>query len=506
MIDSNQGNVNMKNISKRKIAGLGYAMALALFLFGCVSEPVLWNLRSQDQVIADYVTTNPDRYGEFGKLLQSTGLTSLLSVRGPFTLFLPTDEAMKQYYKEHNVSSADELDEKTKRDLVYNHLIVNEIQSGDIMLGALRDTNALGDFLVTEFQGSDIIVNKQAKIIKRDIQAANGYVQLIDHVIDPVTVSIYDKIAQDPSYTLFAKGLERSGLKDTLQTIKFLYGKRNARTRFTLLAVPDSTYHRYGINTIDDLISRYTSSPDSATYLNNGFYRYMEYHCLMGTYYLSDFTTKLYPILSSDNNVSVTIDTDYKLNLDKKTSKYTSFNVDQSNVPAKNGAIHSLTDLLPVVQPDPVTMTFETTDYFDMKQGDYFGKYYMKWGGDVGLTQFAKIKFEGDYLQYYYKNHDTGELLNWDCLNMNGFWWIQITTPKIMKGNYKVTSNLWSGNIDYEVYIDGVKTATVAKSDPAKTTSWGEFNWTKTEEHTIKVVNISWGTLFWDTVIFTPIK
>jgi hypothetical protein len=75
-----------------------------------------------------------------------------------------------------------------------------------------------------------------------------------------------------------------------------------------------------------------------------------------------------------------------------------------------------------------------------------------------------------------------------------------------MKGKYKLTSNLWSGQINYSVYVDGVNTAMVKSSDPAETTSWGEFNWTKTEVHTIKVVATSPGLLFWDTLIFTPIN
>jgi hypothetical protein len=93
---------------------------------------------------------------------------------------------------------------------------------------------------------------------------------------------------------------------------------------------------------------------------------------------------------------------------------------------------------------------------------------------------------------------------------MNGFFWIEIVTPKIMKGHYNLTSNLWSGQFDYEVYVDGVHTATIKKTDPARTTSWAKnsdgFVWTKTEEHTIKVVSISWGMLFWNCLIFTPIK
>ena len=89
---------------------------------------------------------------------------------------------------------------------------------------------------------------------------------------------------------------------------------------------------------------------------------------------------------------------------------------------------------------------------------------------------------------------------------MSGWWWVEITTPKIMKGKYNVTANLWWDNTNYAVYIDGVNTALVKSTDPAETTSWGEFDWTTTERHTIKVVTQSPGLLFWDTVIFTPIN
>ena len=499
----------MKHIFLPKIAGSFKILLLVVILFGCTQTPVLWSVKSSQQVITDYIATRPDQFSEFGKLLESTGLSSQLSVRGPFTLFLPDNAAILKYYQDNN-TSFDQLTKEQKLTLVYNHLIANEIQTGDFRLGALRDTNAIGDFLVTEFQGSDIIINKQSKVTKRDIAVANGYIDYIDRVIDPVTVSGYDKLASDPSFSIFTEGLKRSGLKDTLQIINFLYGKKNARTRFTILAVPDSIYKLNGINTIDDLISRYTNSPDSVTFMKNGFYRYMEYHCMGGTYYLSDFAlgTKLYPILSSDNNISITIDTDYKLNYNLTTKTYTGFDIAQSNIPTKNAAIHTINNLLPVTQPAPSTMTFYCTDYFDMKQGDYYGKYYMKWyDGSYATGPFAKIHWQGDYLQYYYKNHDTFDMgTSWDCLNMNGFWWCEIITPKIMKGHYNLTANLKSGEMDYEVYVDGVHTATIKSTDPIRTTSWGEFIWPNTVEHKIKVVNITWGLLFWNTVIFTPIK
>ena len=461
----------------------------------------MWQVDSTDQIITDYVASDPE-FSEFSEILEKTGLASLLSVRGPFTLFLPSNKEMEAYYQEKGVSSYMDFSEEFLDSLVLNHLIYSRLETYDFELGSIRDQNALGDYLVTEFDGAEIIVNKESKIIKRNIPAANGVIHKIDKVIDPVTVSVYEKIANNPSYSIFVQGLEQTGLSDTLNVIEFLYGQNMARTRFTVLAVADTTFNRYGIQNIDDLISRYTDVPDSITYLENGFYRYMEYHCLCETYYLNDLEDKDYPVLSYDNLVSCHVSDDYKLDMDNRTDEYTGFIKDQSNQPAKNGTVHTVDDLLPAIEHEVLqTLVLETTDYFDLKQGDYYGKYYMRWFD--GQNTFKDIKWEGDYLLYYYKNDPGFPLMNYDCLSMNGWWWIEITTPKIMKGEYTLYS-IQRGGTNYAVYVDGENTANILSSDPTGTTPWGRFEWTKTERHTIKLVAKSPGSLFWDTLIFTP--
>jgi len=480
-----------------------FVFGIILLVFGCREEPQLWQPDSTEQVITEYIDSR-EEFSEFSQLLHSTGLNSLLSVRGPFTLFLPGNDVMQEYYQEIGVSSQEELSEEEKETLVLNHLVPALIGSGDFGLGAIREENSLGDYIVTEFQGADVIVNKESLVIDRDIFSANGVIHEIDKVLKPVTITVYDWLASNPSYSIFAQGLERTGLSDTLTTIEFPYGNGMARTRFTVLAVADTTYNRFGINSVDELIAQYTSAPDSIDYIENPFYRYMEYHCLGETYYLNTFdnAATLYPILSFDNNVLVQVDTDYKINYVSSTGEYTGFHVDQSNNPAKNGTIHTVDDMLPVTQPEPTTIVIETTDYFDLKQGDYFGKYYARWFD--GLNTFEYIKWEGDYLLYYFKDHDTGKLLNDDCLSMSGWWWCEVTTPKIMKGKYTLYSNLWSGNISYAVIVDGEPSGLIDISDPAESTPWGTFDWKKTERHTIRVVAKSPGLLFWDTLIFEP--
>ena len=480
------------------------------FFSSCQTEPQLWAVKSSDQVASDYIKSHPE-YSEFAKLVAITGLEPLLGIRGPYTIMLPNNDAMFAYYKEKGVSSLTDLDQKFRYNLVRNHIITNRIASGDFGLGALRDTNAIGDFLATEFEGSDFIVNKHSKIIHRDILLANGFAHVIDHVIEPVTKDVYTLLNEDPSYKIFSEGLKISGIKDTLQTITFPYGKTTARTRFSILAVPDTVYQRNGINSVDDLIKWTGANPDSLTYLNNPFYRYMEYHCIIGTYYLNTFESTLYPILSSDNNVSMTIDTDYKINYSSKSKKYTAFIVPESNVPAKNGAIHAISGLLPVIQPEPTTIIFETTDFFDFKQGEYFQKHYEKFSD--GENGFANIHWVGDYMQYHFKVNGTGGvLINDDCLQMIGWFSLSVTFPKVMKGKWEVSiyQPNWQDVTSCFVYIDGVATGTNYLGP--RTGGIGglqkiaEVDFKTTSRHTVKLENYFYGMVFWDYIQFKPIK
>jgi uncharacterized surface protein with fasciclin (FAS1) repeats len=405
-----------------------------------------------------------------------------------------------------NVHSLDDFTDSVQEALFRNHIVESHIETDDIGLGTLFETNALGDYLVTEFEGSDIIVSKYSKIINRNIRTANGVIHVMDKVLDPVTADIFNVITSDPSYGIFSEGLRLTGLKDTLQLISFPYGQREARTRFTVLAVADTIFQRYGIASVEDLIAWCGSDSDSLTYLTNPFYRYMEYHCLNGSYYLSDLNTGIYPILSRDNNLAFTIDTDYKINYNPRTGIYTGFIIPASNTPAKNGALHAINDLLPVSEPEPASVRFETTDFFDLKQSDYYLTHYERFFD--GENTFEKIKWKGDYLLYYYNK--MSEVNNHQCLSMQGWWTISITFPKVMKGRYevKVHEPAWQLSI-CEVHLDGLLQPYIY-ADESGATGGGlqkiaDADFKTTAEHTITLRNLTVGMLFWDYVQFDPV-
>jgi uncharacterized surface protein with fasciclin (FAS1) repeats len=486
---------------------------LATVLSGCREEAREWDPKSADIQIAEYISMYPEKYSEFESLAKASGIYSLLraGTGTGLTLFLPENKAFEAYYAEKGIASQQDMDSVTIRTLVLNHLIPVRIESNDIPLGTLPERNMIGDNIITEFSGSDIILNKYSIITDKDIENSNGIIHVVEKVLDPLTQGVFDVVKSDPSYSIFAAGLELCGLDDTLKIVDFVFGKIMVRTRYTLLAVPDTVFYNRGISGIEDLIALYSGGDSDYTSEENGFYQYIEYHCLSESHYLSSFIDQNYPVLSRNNYVSMKVDnTDYMLNYDAVNETYTGFLYDYTNIPAKNGVIHAINDLLPVIDPAPEEIIFEVTDFFDVTQTDYYQKYYKRFFD--GQNTFAKVKWEGDYLLYYYKTQGPAATINYDCFQMNGFWWIEITVPKIMKGKYTVGVHVLTHNAqsDMIAYVDGVKVDGIinARTDPwtLKTLDFIEVDWTETEEHTFRFDAINYGLLFIDFLRFTPIK
>ena len=95
----------------------------------CQDDIKVWEPDSNDMVITDYVYSQPELFSEFGAVLKRTGIENILRVRGPFTLLLPTDEAMKEYYTRMGVSSHEELDTVLLADMVYNHIFNGQMSA-----------------------------------------------------------------------------------------------------------------------------------------------------------------------------------------------------------------------------------------------------------------------------------------------------------------------------------------------------------------------------------------
>lgn len=479
---------------------------VTLIFLGVSCEPKIieWQPDSNTMVITEFVYSVPDEFSEFGEALKISGVANLLRVRGPYTLMLPTNVAMHEYYERIGVSGITDIDVDMLTTLVYNHVFQGEISAGSIGMGTLLYKNALGDFVASDLPGTDILLNKQSVVVKRDIKVSNGYVHYIDHVLDPITDNIYDVLSSYEGYDIFRQGLDLTGFTDTLKVIEFPFGNTTARTRYTLLAVPDTLYKRMGINSIDDLVERYDTD-GNLTDNANGLFKYMEYHCLSGTHYFSDFTTGveggIYYLITADNYLNIKVEEDFKIN--KTDTAYTGFYFDQSNIPAKNGAIHTVNTLLPFGDADLSEVEWSVTHYFDMQQSPYYLKYYQRFFD--GENSFEGIKWDGDFLLYYY-NPGANRKEN-DAISLIGHWWAEFKIPKIRAGKYVMKGTAF-GDAVCSITLDGEYVGVYDVSDGQwaniEPVDWAEVDFSKTEEHTVRLTTIVPGNIFLDFIVFTP--
>jgi uncharacterized surface protein with fasciclin (FAS1) repeats len=489
---------------------------ILLMLSGCEEKEIQrWEDRSTEQQITQYITARDSIYSEFKKAMDIGNMSSLLSTRGPYTLFLPDDEAMYAYYAKEGINSIEDKDSVYWRNVVLNHIIPGIYKTGDIPPGSIPQTNGLGDFLIADVEFVDeqgyLIINKESFVTDENEETANGIVHRINKVIDIVTETTAEILDETGSYQIFVEGLKRTGIIDTLNKITVPYGKVDVRTRYTLLAVPDSVYNQEGIADIDDLIERFDDKVGELTDIENGFYRYMDYHCLEGTHFTSTILGATYPTISRESLVNIISEgLIFKINPDPETEEYTEIIMQKSNIPAKNGAIHTINTILEISELPPETIHVEMTEFPDIMALDCFRTEIRNFTSD-GQNTFEKIKWKtAPYLQYYYK---PGEPCSYnDCIIMaEGYWEVEATIPKIKKGKYEIIIRFKTGGnrANLAVYVDGVrKDEVIILNEGFGYSDFPIFDvdWETTTEHTFKLKTVTPGIVMWDYIEFRPIN
>jgi uncharacterized surface protein with fasciclin (FAS1) repeats len=147
-----------KNIRTMKFK---YPLLLMIFMvFVKCEDPDPVPVEDIELQISTYLEAHEDQYSDFLLAVKRVDLYHLFKTRGPYTLFLPTNEAMQEYYTTIGVDSLGQIELDNLKSMVYNHVVLGRISTSQISLGSLGSENILEDRIATEFQGKEIIVNK----------------------------------------------------------------------------------------------------------------------------------------------------------------------------------------------------------------------------------------------------------------------------------------------------------------------------------------------------------
>lgn len=115
----------------------------------------------------------------FHGLVEVTDLADRLHQQGPFTLFIPTDEAFNQL--EHDVLQAYMDDEEALLQLLTNHIYQGELYSDDFEYG--HEVEMMSGKTIVITPGNVGFELEDAYLLQVDINASNGIIHVLNQVI-----------------------------------------------------------------------------------------------------------------------------------------------------------------------------------------------------------------------------------------------------------------------------------------------------------------------------------
>ena len=401
-----------------------------------------------------------------------------------FTLFVPNNAAVQEFYTRKGVSSIEDLGAEYARNLVSYHIVQDTINQATFIEkeGALAKRTVSDDVLMVSFGSAEVggggiqsvYLNSEARVLEFANPVSNGYVYVLESTLTPLTESVYARISESGRpYTILKAALDATGVGAELNVVyddvvddlgQVTQHKRN----YTLLAVSDAVFQEAGVNSLQDLVQLLGASSDY-TNPENALYQYLAYHVLDGSYDLSklqsfdtsDATSKIWNTLNTGSVVRISKeDRIYYLNY--RDENRAIFLEDYCNLQAKNGYIHQVSSYLPVAEAEPETVLFDVCNYSII--GDWIaagnGEEGIKFQESFGTAEkkcdvaglncyeYSLNNPSGTFSSYFNVTYFTTRTNNgWNTannmdflmLNLGNTGWISMQTPSIIKGKYKVT-------------------------------------------------------------------
>lgn len=479
--------------------------------------------------ISRFLEDNQETYSMFWEFMLKTDLVHTLNAYNPngngYTLFLPTNQAFDIYIAQNeDYADFSELLEDTDfaNLLIRYHLVNMGIISNDFPYGALPDTTVTGDFLTVGFDesGDSTVyrINNKAPVTIPNIELINGYIHVIGEVLEPVTMSSYEWIAENPDYSIFAEALRITGLQDTLGIYRTTGSGKVVGNQYTLFAEPDSIYYKHGILSIDDLVDRYGSPGMALTEFENGFFQFTAYHIMEGSYFLDEFDQTNNYNTYANFPVQVVSDLEIKINPGKDTLEliiegqdttvinYVRLDMTNSNILTKNGPLHLLKGIMEVKIPGRTQRTFqfyEEPAIYDAR--NTIGAYVFANQDDMEVLSWSGP----EYITYVKASAMSAN--NNDYIELEGNFTIEYIIPKILPGKYIIEFKTQSNDIDnanIQVAFDGKRLGSIfdltSGGNPYNVFRVGVVDFQDYETHTITVNSLLPGKFTWDFVRFTP--
>ena len=327
-------------------------------------------------------------YDEYVNALRYSGMFDALNQSSSgvsFTAFVPTNDAMKAFYKRRGVDSLRQLEAEYMRQFILYHTVKDSILPDAFVLKKSVQ-NLSGDEIKIEIDSvhaGEATLNGEGRVVEMGLSAFNGKVYVLSSAMTPLVETIYDRVVNGGTSSIMAEALRATGWDKKLSTVvdtTFNEERQRVVTHYyyTLLNVSDATFGKAGIGSFDQLKTRLKNDDQQGLTEDSLLREYVGYHILLNQYATSDLgaisgseVTRIWSTAATNQVFTVTTDTlatdeakKYTLNA---SAQQALFVPTASNVLAKNGYVHELDGWLPIWEPEQTTVLWDVADYTDIK-------------------------------------------------------------------------------------------------------------------------------------------
>jgi uncharacterized surface protein with fasciclin (FAS1) repeats len=390
-----------------KWKGCSYLVIATLLLLlnhGCKPEFSDARFDDNDELqIMDYVDNRTD-LSTYKELVDYVKKRNLLKTAGTYTAFIPTNDAFVKLFTRLSASGTKvtSIRDKTPEfwlNYFSYHLLNKKVNTNSFEPGPMPSPTILTNkYLIADIRDSynSIKINNFSTITESNIEMSNGYINIVDEVLNPPVETIYDTLVKTGKYNIMLGIFQETGLTKYLKD-----------STITLIIERDEVLQKANFNksNIANLTNwaAYHIIPDSGYFLNQL------------------IKQRMYPVYKK-NALSFTVNNQgqYFMNSTFKFDQSLEFGIDRV---CFNGIYHSMDNVVEIVEALPATIRYNL-----FPPGSPYGEQ------NVFADAPAKIVLNNG-TQSYHQNKEL-KIVAFDAQQVGDFFYL--TIPDVPIGQYNI--------------------------------------------------------------------
>ncbi|WP_084153029.1 fasciclin domain-containing protein [Pedobacter jeongneungensis] len=456
----------MKNNPNVRSFAILMVICVIAFIFINACKRESYTIATTDDVnITGYLDKYPDKFSMMRQIVERSGTAGYLGAYGRYTLFTPTNDAVTAWLKGIGKANVSDLTVEQSKDMVKFHLLPDTVATNRFTDGKLPQITLYGQYLQTgainDGGVSSYIVNKQAKISQSNVRLGNGIIHVIDHVLIPATLTTAQTIEASGRYKYFTQALKETGFYDSLNVASSAV-KDTTRRLQTAIIESDSALVKAGYSSYEAFKAKFSKTGDPKNH-NDSLWLYIAYHLSAGATYTPDIisSTTINTLAPKEVVTTKYINQKILLNDDEFNGVLepgVEVNRTFSNITTANGVLHETKNLYAIKVRYPTAVFFDVCDQPELKANPIWRGRNGATSGTIplfanGASTLAGLRVNNPAkatLPQYYDYavsvfgqtrrvaYDDKLVLSLGLTNANRAIWVELKTPMLVKGKYKV--------------------------------------------------------------------